>query len=193
MRKVDPRRTAVHALSAVEAAFAAAGRDATSTANIPPAPAGIIMSRKGDRDHDRGELLPRSKSFVAPASPPRSSYPAREERLTPRGDQRPRSPHHPSADSVWTEGSRGLAVDKRTLSRSIMSQTFPEGTKCRAERERSESNDHHREEEGMAASTGTLRYVPTTVMYSLCQTDDPQGSCAHSLRSFAGPRGFYST
>ncbi|CAM9334879.1 unnamed protein product, partial [Ectocarpus sp. 8 AP-2014] len=152
-RKVDPRRTAVHALNAVEAAFAAASGDAISTANMPLGPAGNIMSRNGHRDHDGGELPPRSKSIVAPASPPRSSYPSGEERLT-LVDRQPRSPHRCTPD---TEGSGGLAVDKMTLSRSFLSRTFPEGTTSRAERERSESNDHHREEEGMAVSTGALR------------------------------------
>ncbi|CAM9390123.1 unnamed protein product [Ectocarpus sp. 12 AP-2014] len=152
-RKVDPRRTAVHALNAVEAAFAAAGGDAIPTANMPLGPAGIIMSRNGHRDHDGGELHPRSRSIVATASPPRSSYPSREERLTPV-DRRLRSPHRCAPD---IEGSRGLAVDKMTLSRSFLSRTFPEGTTSRAERERSDSNDHHREEEGMAASMGALR------------------------------------
>ncbi|CBJ29571.1 hypothetical protein Esi_0153_0028 [Ectocarpus siliculosus] len=127
--------------------------DAISTANMPLGPAGNIMSRNGHRDHDGGELPPRSKSIVAPVSPPRSSYPSREERLT-LVDRQPRSPHRCTPD---TEGSRGLAVDKMTLRRSFLSRTFPEGTTSKAERERSESNDHHREEEGMAVSTGALR------------------------------------
>lgn len=185
-RKVDPRRTAVHALNAVEAAFAAASGDAISTANMPLGPAGNIMSRHGHRDHDGGELPPRSKSIVAPASPPRSSYPSREERLT-RVDRRPRSPHRCTPD---TEGSRGLAVDKRTLRRSFLSRTFPERTRSRAERERSESNDHHREEEGMAAPTGALRYVPKTACLRRCipwiGRTKPQGPCTRSLRTFCG-------
>ncbi|CAB1097873.1 unnamed protein product [Ectocarpus sp. CCAP 1310/34] len=117
---------------------------------MPLGPAGNIMSRNG---HDGGELPPRSKPTAAPASPPKSSYPSREERLT-LVDRRPRSSNRCTPD---TEGSRGLAVDKMTLGRSFLTRTFPEGTISRAERERSESNDHHREEEGMAASTGALR------------------------------------